>query len=102
NSVKEMLGGKIERRRIAGSEQLILALVAAAPYRPDRMDDVLRLEPVAFRDLRRSRLAPAHAGAFTLWLPPRGAMDRAIHTAAAEQRAVRRIHDRVDIERGDV
>ena len=29
-------------------------------------------------------------------------MDRAIHTAAAEQRAVRGIDDGVDIERGDV
>src|SRR5437762_2581568 len=46
-----VLGGKRESGAIAGSEQIILALVAAAPHRPDRMNHMFRPELIAARDL---------------------------------------------------
>ena len=42
-----MRGGKIERGAIAGRQQFVLALAAAVPHRPDRMDDVLCRQPIA-------------------------------------------------------
>ena len=50
-------GGEVERRAIAGGQQLLLALAAAVPHRTDRMDHVLRRQPIAARDFgaRRSR-----------------------------------------------
>ncbi len=73
-----MLGRKRERRAIAGREQIVLALVAAAPDRADRVDDVLGLEPIAARDLgragRRSRRAcgtrPSSSGPAARWMAP--------------------------------
>src|SRR5215467_3005409 len=96
-----MLGGKDERRAIAGRQQLVLALGLLAPDRTDRVDDMPGLEPVAARDLRGSGLAAAERAAFRQQLRARGAMDRAVDPAAAPQRAVRRIDDGVDVERGD-
>ena len=62
----------------------------------------LALQPIAARDLGRAGLAAAERPAFGEQLRSRRAMDRAIDAAAAEQRAVRRVDDRVDVERGDV
>ena len=97
-----MRGREIERGAIAGGEQRILVRSAALPHRADRVDDVLRRQPVAARDLRRAGLAAAERAAFGEQLRPGRAMDRAVDAAAAEQRAVRGVHDRVDGERRDV
>src|SRR5206468_2456947 len=78
-----MLGGKRKRGAVAGRQQLILAFIAAAPDRSDRMDDVLRLEAIAAGDLRRSGFAAAERAAFRKQLGPGGAVDGAVDTAAA-------------------
>src|SRR5882757_9378264 len=83
-------GRKGQRYAIAGGEQLVLALAAAAPYRTDRMDDVLRLEAIAVRDLGRSRVTAAQRTALREQLRSGRAMDGTVDAAAAEQRAVRR------------
>jgi len=87
---------------IAGREQFRLALVPAAPDRPDRMDDVPRGQSIAFGKLRLARPAAAEQPAFVNQLRPGGAVDGPIDAAAAEQRTVRRIDDRVHLEPGDV
>src|ERR1700676_524478 len=46
-----MLGGKCQGCAITGSQQRVLVVVAPAPDRADRMNDVLRLEGVAACDL---------------------------------------------------
>ena len=95
-------GGEIERGAVAGREQRVLVRSAAVPHRADRMDDVLRRQPVAARHFRRTGLAAAERAAFGEQVRPGSAMDRAVDTAAAEQRPVRRVHDRVDGKRRDV
>ena len=81
-----MLGGERKRGAIAGGEQLVLALVAAAPDRADRMNDVPGLEPIAAGDLGGTGVATAQRLAFGQQLRSGGAMDGAVDAAAAEQR----------------
>ena len=100
-----MRGRERKCTAIAGSEQLFLALVAAAPDRPDCMDDVLCLQAIfaAARDLGRAGTgAGVERAALGQQFRSGGAMDGAVDPAAAEQRAVRRIDDGVDLKRGDV
>jgi hypothetical protein len=100
--VQAMLGGQGERGAIAGGEQCLFAQVAAAPDRSDRMDDVPGLEAVAAGDLGGAGVAAAQGLALGQQLRAGGAVDGAIDAAAAEQRAVRCIHDGVDVECRDV
>src|SRR5262245_44928156 len=82
NGAEAMLRRKVERRAIAGGQELILALLATAPHRADCMDDVLRFEPIPARDLCRAGFAAAQRLAFALELWSRGAMDCAVNAAA--------------------
>ncbi len=99
---KPMCGAKLERRAIAGGEQLFLARGAAAPDRADRVNHVLGRQPIAAGDLGAAGLAAAERFAFGSQLRTGGAVNGAIHAAAAEQRAVCRIDDRVERKRRDV
>ena len=85
-----MLGRERKRGAIAGGEQVLLALAAAAPDRPDRMDHVLGLEPIAARDLGRPVSQPPSVRHSRDQLRSGGAMDGAVDAAAAEQRACSR------------
>ena len=71
-------GGNSQRVAVTGSQQLRLAVRAAAPHRADRMDHEFRRQAIAFGELRFTCLA------------------------AAQQRGVGGIDDRIDPERGDV
>jgi hypothetical protein len=97
-----MVGRERQRDAIAGGEQIVLVRPAAVPHRADGVDDVLSLEPKARRDFRRAGVATAKPAALLQQLRPGGAMDGAVDAAAAEQRAVRRVDDGVDVERRDV
>jgi hypothetical protein len=66
------------------------------------VDDVGRGQAVAERQLGLARLAAAERAAFGEQFGPGGAMDRAVDPAAAEQRGVRGVDDRVDCETRDV
>ena len=97
-----MPGGERKRGAIAGGEQLLLALVAAAPDRTDRMNDVPGLEAIAAGDLGGTGVATAQRLALGQQLRSGGAMDGAVDAAAAEQRRFGGIDDGVDVERRDV
>ena len=60
------------------------------------MDNVLCGELIALCNLRFASLAAVQHAALGQKLGPRGAVDRAVHSPAAEQRAVRGVHDRVN------
>ena len=90
-------GGKIERACGSSRASSASSLVAAAvPHRADGMDDVPRLEPVAARDFGRRRSRSRRASRIPPQFRSRGAMDGAVDAAAAQQRAVGGVDDRID------
>ncbi len=92
----------LERSPVAGGKQRRLAVRSAVPDRTDRVDHVPRAQPVSAGKLRVAGRAAAERAAL-LEQPRAGCtMDRAVDATASEQRLVRRIHDRIDIERRDV
>ena len=97
-----MLGRERHSAAIAGSESQVLAPLAAAPDRTDRMDDVAGRQAVALGDFGVAGGAAAQPTAFGQQFGAGGAMNRAIDATAAEQRGVRRIDDGIDIERRDI
>src|SRR5438477_5009088 len=72
------------------------------PYGPDGVNDMRCAKAVAAGDFRVSGVAPAEAHALGEQIGPGGAMNRAVDTAASEQRVVRSVDDRVHLERRDV
>ncbi len=66
------------------------------------MNDMPGLEPVAARDLGGTGFAAAEGAAFSQQIRPCGAVNGAIHAAAAEQRTIGGIYDCVDIQCRDV
>lgn len=78
-----MLGGDFHRAAVAGGEQPIFVALAAAPDRPNRMDDIARLELEAGRDFGVAGRAAAERQAGFEQFGPGGAMDRAIDAAAS-------------------
>jgi hypothetical protein len=66
------------------------------------VDDVPGRQPVPAGNLGRAGIAAVKPAAFGQQIRSGRAMDRAVDPAAAEQRAVRRVDDGVDRERGDV
>ena len=96
------LVGLLERAPIAAREQLGLAVPAAPPHRSDGVDDPRRAEPEAGRRLCVTDRATAQLAARGEQLWTGGAVDRAVDSAAAQQRRVRGVHDRVDRLAGDV
>ena len=83
-------------------QQLRLSRVAAAPDRPDGMDYPARREPAPGRRLGVPGRAAAEPARLGEDLRPARAVDRPVHAPAAEQRLVRRVHDRVDLLPGEV
>ena len=70
-------------------------MLAVAPDRADRVNDPFGRQPVALGDLRLAGRAAAQRPALREQLRPGGAMNRAIHAAAAQQGRVRGVHDGV-------
>jgi hypothetical protein len=97
-----MRSGQIERRPVTAGEHRLFVCGAAVPHRADRVDDVLCLQLMAVGDLGAAGGAAAERATFLQQSRPGGAMDGAVHAAAAEQRAVGGVDDRVNVERGDV
>jgi hypothetical protein len=66
------------------------------------MDDKARRQTIASSDLCIAGFASIQAAAFLQQFRPGGTMNGAIHSPTAQQGGIRRIHDGIDIERGDV
>ena len=62
----------------------------------------LAAQPVAAADFRAAGRAAAKLAAFCHKLRSGGTMDGAIDAAAAQQRAVGRVDDRIERKRGDI
>src|SRR5947209_11974217 len=97
-----MRSAQFDRASVAGGKRRILGLVSTTPDRADGVDDVLRRQPVAPGDLGIARLAAVQRTALYQKLWPCSAMNGAIHSAATEQRRIRRVDDRVNAQAGDV
>ena len=80
---------------IATREQFVFAVIAVVPDRADRVNDPFGGQFVAARDFGLAGGATAERAAFRQQLRARRAMNRAVHTATAEQRRVGGIHNRV-------
>jgi len=97
-----MFLAKFHRAAIAGGKQIVLAEGAAVPHRPNRVDHMPGLEPIALGDLGVTGLAAVEHPALGHEFRPRSTMDRTIDAATAEQRRIRRVDDGVNAQRGDV
>jgi hypothetical protein len=85
-----------DRAAIARGQRRILAVTAAVPYRPDGMNDMPRRQAIAFGDFGVAGVAAVQRVAFGEQLRPGRAVDGAIDAAAAQQRAIRGVDDRVN------
>src|SRR2546425_1044566 len=83
-------------------EQLRLAVAAAPPDGPHRVNDVAGGEQPRARRLRVTDVAAAQQTTLCEQLRPRGAVDRAVDPASTKQGGVRGVDDRVDVLFGDV
>src|SRR5262249_3184077 len=83
-----VIARELQAAPIAGGEQRGPVLVAAAPARPDGVNDVARLQPVAERDLGVAGVAAVEAATLLQQLRPRPTVDRPVYAAAAEQRGI--------------
>lgn len=91
-----------QRIVVGRCQKPVLIGIAALPDRADRMDDVARFQAITGGEFRLTRGAAAEAPAFRQQFRPGGVVDGTVDTAAAKQGRIRRVDDRVDIERRDV
>jgi hypothetical protein len=96
NRTKAVGVAEFDGAAIARCQSGIFALAAAVPDRADGMNHVPRRQPIARRDFGIAGGAAVERAAFRKKLRPGRAMDRAIDTAAAEQRGVRGVDDGVN------
>jgi hypothetical protein len=66
------------------------------------MDDVTGGQTIPCGNAGVSSRAPTELAAFFQELRTRRAMDGAVHASAAEQCRIRRIDDRIDLQRDDI
>src|SRR5262249_8055796 len=92
----------LEASPVRAREPLGLAVPAVPVDRPDGVDDPARAEPPAAGDLRVAGRAATELLALLEDIGPAGAVDRTVDAAAAAERRVRRVHDRVGVLLRDV
>src|SRR5262249_41965252 len=95
NRAEAVLLGQREAALITACQQVVLVVFAAVPDRADRMDYVFRRQLVAFGDAGVASGTAAQLAALFQEPRPGGPVDRAIDAAAAQERFVRRVHNRV-------
>src|SRR5437762_528154 len=93
---------ELQARSIARREQLRLAAITAAPHRTDRMNHPLRRQPITARHPRLAGRTSADRSAFGEQVRTSRAVNRAVDSAAAEERGVGGVDDGVEGELGDV
>jgi hypothetical protein len=87
---------------IARCQRGILTMAATMPYRADSVNHVPRRQPEPGSDLGVAGSAATERTARGQQLRPGRTMDGAVDAAATQQRAVRRIDDRIDSQRGNI
>src|SRR5204862_6742611 len=102
NRLKTLLAGDCQAGAVAAGQNVRFACIAAAPYRTDRMNDMPGWQPIAAGEPCLSRWAAADLAALGEEFRAGGAVNRAIDPAAAEQRGIGGIDDRVDLPAGDI
>src|SRR4029077_13482655 len=90
------------RAPMTRGEQLRLVHGAAHPDRPDGVDHITGGEIAGVGRFRISDLATAQRAALREDRRAAGVVNRAVDSAAAEKRLIRRVHDRVDLLGGYV
>src|SRR5438094_8539850 len=92
------------RKRISVTicQGLRLAMCPAMPDRSDGVDDESSGQTIATSDFRFTGFTAAKCTAFREQFRSSGAMNRAVDSAAAEKRRVRRVHNRIDLELRDI
>ena len=88
-----MLSRQSKTIPITARQQFILAVLAIAPNRANSVNDPARGKIVAFGDLRLARRAAIQSTALFQELRACRTVNRAIDSAAAQQRRVGGIHD---------
>ena len=97
-----MLLAEFDRAAITGGEQIVLAEATAIPHRPNRVDHVPGLEPVALGDLGIASIAAMEHTAFGHEFRPGRPMDRTVDATPAQERRIGRVDDRVNAQCRDV
>ena len=96
------IAGDFQRAPIATRQQFGLALASAVPDRTDGVDDVAGGQVETRRGLGVAGGAAAENSARGQQFRPGGAVDGAVHAAAAEQRGVGRVDDGIDVLTGEI
>src|SRR5438067_2380068 len=102
NRLKPLLAGDCQAGAVAAGQDVRFACIAAAPYRTDRMNDMPGRQPIAAGQPCLSRRAATDPAAFGEEFRAGGAVNRAIDPAAAKQRRIGGIDDRIDRQPGDI
>jgi hypothetical protein len=76
--------------------------LSSSPNRADCVNDKTRRQTKSASDFRFTGSTTPKGPAFCKQLSSSGAMNRAIDSATAEERRVRRVYDRIDIEFRDI
>ena len=77
-------------------------MFSAAPDRADGVNDEPRWQTISASQFRLAGLTTAQRSAFGEQFGAGGAMNRAIHSAAAEKRRICGVHNGIDFELRDV
>jgi hypothetical protein len=102
HAVDPVFDGELERSPVTVRQQLILKIVAAAPHRPDSMDNPPRREAITTSNFSLARRTAVQGTAYRQEFRPRCSMNRAIHSPAAQQRRIGRVHNCVHVLRRDI
>ena len=89
---------KFERTPITRCQRFVFALASAVPDRAHGMNHEPRRQPITPGDFGVAGVAAMEGAAFRQQLWAGRSVDRAVHTAATEQRLVRGVDDGVNAE----
>src|SRR5687768_12024209 len=97
-----MLGGEAQRFAVGRCEQIRFTVCSTSPDRADRVYHPASRQPIPTGDLRVTGLAPPERATLGEQLRTGRPMNRTVDAAAAKERRICGVHDRVDGERSDV
>ncbi len=102
NRLDSVPNRELQRVAVATCENFRFAAAAAPPNRADRVNDETRGQIISASDFSFAWSATPNGSTFDDKFWSGSAMDRAVDSAATEQRRIRGVHNCIDIELGDV